>query len=171
MATMICSAFGFLVFVSMPIVSAHTTVEYGTVGYTSVIATMGNLLPMVNGIYSDMQILTLAHNEYAQANQHQVETAEVDRVLLHIVKNNVVDVETILNVMDTEGVSRDHIGDARRLLGRNANWCTLREVVKSMGTDTYASEKEDIPLKQFCERLLMARSVPLHLEQRPDIFV
>ena len=161
-STVISAVVGFLVFVSLPIVSMA---DYGTLGYTTVMSSIGNWLPIVNGMYSDMQQSTLAHNQSEftiQELQHQAEVMESDRILLHIVKNNVVDAETVLHVMDTEGISRKLIEHARGLLVRSASWCTLREVVRSMVTDSYVSQGESLSLKPFCEKLLLGRSVPLY---------
>ena len=111
--TVISAIVGFLVFVSLPIVS---TADYGTLGYTTVVASIGNWLPIVNGIYSDIQQSTLAHNESEfalQELQHQAKIIESDGILLHIIKKNVVDAETILHAMDTEGISRKLIRHAK----------------------------------------------------------
>ena len=169
-ATTICSVVGFVVFVSLPIVSPA---EYGTLVYTTIIASIGNWFPIVNGLYSEIQQSTLVHNEQLalQIVARQTENIESDRILLHIVKNNVVDAEHVLHVIETEGISRKLIQHAKGLLVRSASRCTLREVVRSMGGDTYISEGEDVALKSFCEKLLLGQFVPLYLEDCPDMYV
>ena len=154
----ICTVVHMLVFTVGPALSANT--------YRSGIVIMGTPL-LAFAFLPTSVILTLMSNKIEHQRQVLQETQQralayqraaqnADGVLNHILKNNVVDAQTCIELF-FNGNPRTVLEHAQDLLFRSMWWCRLREAVLRIVEGSYVKAARKVALRQFCSDLLVGR--------------
>ena len=145
-----------------------------TVGAALSANTYGSLLfivttPLVTflSFFPTSVILTFQSNKIEHQRQLLQETQQralayqraalkADDVINHILKNNVVDAQTCIQLF-FNGKPQTVLKDAQDLLFRSMWWCRLREAVLRIVEGSYVKAVRNIALRQFCSDLLVGR--------------
>ena len=96
------------------------------------------------------------HETQQRALAYQRVAQKADGVLNHILKNNVVDAQTCIELF-FDGHSQDVLEQACDLLFRSMWWCRLREAVLRIVEGSYKKAVRNVSLHQFCHDLLVGR--------------
>ena len=155
----ICTVAHVLVFTVGAALSANT---YGSVWFivTTPLVTFLSFFPtsviltfQSNKIEHQRQLL---QETQQRALAYQRAARKADDVINHILKNNVVDAQTCIQLF-FNGKPQTVLKDAQDLLFRSMWWCRLREAVLRIVEGSYLKAVRNIALRQFCSDLLVGR--------------
>ena len=95
------------------------------------------------------------HETQQRAVAHQRVAQKADGVLNHILKNNVFDAQTCIELF-FDGHLQDVLEQARDLLFKSMWWCMLRELVLRIVEGSYVKAVCNVSLRQYYHALLVA---------------
>ena len=154
----VCTVVYVLVFTVGPALSANT---YGSPFYcvSLLVATVFITVMLTvqsSKIEHQRQVL---HETQQRALAYQRAAQKADGVLNHILKNNVVDAQTCIELFMGIYGHLQHVllEQARDLLFRSMWWCRLREAVLHIAEGSYKKAVRQVSLRQFCHDVLVGR--------------
>ena len=155
----VCTAVYVLVFGIGPFLSAN---KYGSPLYTVVLTLATAVALFPTSVILTVQSTKIEHQRQVlqetqqRALAYQRAAQKADGVLNHILKNNVVDAQTCIELF-FKGDPQAVLEHARDLLFRSTWWCRLREAVLRIVEGTYVKAVRNVSLPQFCSDLLVGR--------------